>query len=406
MAFEFKMPDIGEGLADGEVVRWVIEVGDVVEQDASLVEVETDKAVMVIPAPRAGVLLFRGGDEGSIVKVGELLAVIGEADEQWPAEAQAATVPTVLAPEEEQGRPIVGTLEEAAPSRSSSSSPPTPSLPTRGRQLASPPTRKHAKNLGVNLAAVRGTGPGGRVLRTDIDAHLSGSTVPVEDTHTRLSGRRRAISEHLSRSWREIPHVTAFESVRAEGLMAARRVLAERLGEQVPIEALLIRAVLPVLAAMPEFNSCIEGETVTRRGAYNIGVSVDTPEGLVVPVIHNAVAKDVRRLSFEILSLAEKAKARKLERADQEGLTFTVSNIGAIGGGNYGTPIIPFGTAAILSVGRAEKSAVVENDCLVVGLTMPLSLSYDHRLIDGGTGRRFLAQLRKNLEEPLYFLAS
>jgi Pyruvate/2-oxoglutarate dehydrogenase complex, dihydrolipoamide acyltransferase (E2) component, and related enzymes len=242
-------------------------------------------------------------------------------------------------------------------------------------------------------------------VRADVEAGAqTGPGTSPEDERSPLSGRRRAISENLSRSWREIPHVTSFESVRAERLMEAREVFSERLGESIPVEALLIKAVLPVLKTMPEFNSCIEGETIVRRGSFNIGISVDSPQGLIVPVIHDADTKDVAGLSHAVASLVDKARGRKLERKDTDGLTFTVSNIGSLGGG-YGTPIIPYGTAAILSVGRAVKAPVIEEDSLAIGLSMPLSLSYDHRLIDGGTGRRFLAELRKNLEQPLFFLA-
>lgn len=419
MATQFKMPDIGEGLAEGEIVRWLVEIGDETTLDEPFVEIETDKAVMAIPAPSSGVLLYQAGPEGAIVQVGEVLAVFGDPGEQW----SNAELPKNEAPAEPP--PIVGTLpgasRETTPSKAShrvqksvgrrfhaaatASGATVEGGVTSSRPLASPPTRKLAADLGVDLRTLRGTGPGGRILRADVEraAATGRRSEGGSEERVKLSGRRRAISERMSRSWREIPHVTIFESAEAERLMQVRGKLADHLGVRVPLEALMIKAVIPVLREYAEFNAAVDGDEIIYKCDFNIGFSVDSPEGLLVPVIHKADSRDLRETIDEVMVLAAQARDRSLTRQASEGLTFTVSNIGAVGGG-YGTPIIPFGTTAILSVGRVEQVPVVRNDQVAVGLSMPLSLSYDHRVIDGGTGRRFMEKLLSLLGEPVLFL--
>jgi pyruvate/2-oxoglutarate dehydrogenase complex dihydrolipoamide acyltransferase (E2) component len=375
MAYEFRLPDIGEGLTEAEVVRWLLQPGDEVVVDAPLVEVETDKAVVEIPSPKGGVLLHQGAPEGSMVQVGEVLAVIGEAGESWDGEGEAAS-------------PIVGTL-------------PPPS--GEGRRGASPVqalpvVRKLAAELGVDLANVRGTGPGGRITREDVEAATSGRAGGDEE-RVPLSRLRRTIAEHMTRSWREIPHVTTFGEADASRLLDARRKLADRRDGPVPLEAFLIRSVLPALLEFPEFNASLDGNEVVLKRRFGIGVAVDTPEGLIVPVVRDADQRSLEELADEVVRLAQAARERKLVPDDLAGLTFTISNIGAVGGG-YGTPIIPYGTTAILSVGRAEDRAVVRGGRVAVAPLFSLSLSFDHRVIDGAMGRRFLAMVIEQLAEP------
>lgn len=419
MATEFKLPDIGEGLAEGEIVRWLVGIGEETTVDEPFVEVETDKAVMAIPAPSSGVLLYQAGPEGTQVQVGEVLAVFGDRGEQWSSAESGGDGALAEAP------PIVGTLpgvgaaaraskasqRDEGPARQRPRSEGTASGSravegrTSGRPLAAPPTRKLATDLGVDLSMLRGTGPGGRIVRTDVEraAATRPKSASGAEERVRLSGRRRAISEHMSRSWREIPHVTIFESAAADRLMDVRDKVVDHLGVRVPFEALMIKAVIPVLREYAEFNAAVEGDEIVYKRDFNIGFSVDTPEGLLVPVIHRADSLDLRETIDEVAALAAQARDRSLARQAGEGLTFTVSNIGAVGGG-YGTPIIPLGTTAILSVGKVEQVPVVRNDQVVVGLSLPLSLSYDHRVIDGGTGRRFMERMRGLLDEPVLFL--
>ena len=377
MAFEFHLPDIGEGLAEATIVSWRVPVGGRVGLDEPMVEIETDKAVVEIPAPRAGVILQHGAPEGATIAVESLLVVIGEEGETW-------TPAPVAGPQARSGalaRPIVGNLEEAAGA---------PVPPGRARAL--PVLRRLAATLGVDLASVRGTGPGARILRSDVEAAARGAG-PVE--RVRLSPTRLAIARNLTRSWQEIPHVTTFGSADPTALLAVR----SRLGEAapMPLEALLVGAVVPVLGQFPEFNASVEGDHLVMRKHYDIGIAVDTPDGLMVAVVRAAETRDTAGVAAEIVRLATAARSRSIAATDLRGATFTISNIGAVGGG-YGTPIIPYGTTAILSVGRADPKPVVRDGAIVVGRELPLSLSYDHRVIDGARGRAFLAAIISAIE--------
>lgn len=219
-----------------------------------------------------------------------------------------------------------------------------------------------------------------------------------------MSKLRRTIAANMAKSWSEIPHVTTFDEVDATRLLAMRDALGRRHGQKIPLEALVIKAVSPVLTAFPEFNASLEGDDLILHGRQDIGIAVDTPDGLLVGVIRNADRRSVLALAGEVRRLGAAAKERKLAPDELSGQTFTISNIGAVGGG-FGTPIVPYGTVAILSVGRAVDKPVARNGRVEVTPLIPLSLSYDHRVIDGGLGRRFVAMLLENLEEPGLFLA-
>ncbi len=376
MAMEFLLPDVGEGLAEATVVRWLVAVGDPVEADAPVVEIETDKAVMEIPAPRAGVVLHHGAAEGDVVEIGSLLVVIGDSDEVWrpAADAPPAGQAAPSAP-----APVVGTLDgpDVAPG-----------------VTALPAVRRLAIELGVDLGSIRGSGPGGRVTRADVEA-AAGSFGSVE--RVPLSPTRVAIARNLTRSWHEIPHVTTYGEADAEPMLAARAAIAETSNRSVPLEALLIRAVTPLLEEFAEFNAAYDDDHLLLRRHYDVGFAVDTPDGLMVVVVRNADGLVIGDLVDEVHRLAAAARERTATAAELRGATFTISNIGAVGGG-YGTPIIPFGTTAILSVGRADPRPVVRDGSVVAARVFPLSLSYDHRVIDGARGRAFLAATVAALE--------
>lgn len=370
MAHEFRLPDIGEGLTEATIVSWYVAVGDEIGLDEPLVEVETDKAVVDIPSPHAGVVLHHGGEPGEVIAVDALLAVVGEAGESWqpapePADSAAAA-------------PIVGTLEEAA----------SVSTPSPGQVAALPKVRKLAAELGVDLSNVVGSGAGGRVTEDDVRAAVAAPGAgPVE--RVRLSPTRRAIADNLSRAWHQIPHVTTYGTVAAEPLLARRDELSDPQLGKPALEALLIAALVPVLQEHPEFNAALAGDEIVYRKFYDIGIAIDTPAGLVVGVVRDAAGKSVGELDAEVRRLAAAARNRQLAPGEMRGQTFTISNIGAVGGG-FGTPIVPLGTAAILSVGRADLRPVVRGGEVVAGREFPLSLSYDHRIIDGAAGRSFL----------------
>ncbi|HIE21426.1 MAG TPA: 2-oxo acid dehydrogenase subunit E2 [Acidimicrobiia bacterium] len=423
MAREFRLPDIGEGLTEAEIVRWLVPEGEYVEADQPVVEVETDKAVVEIPSPYAGVVVRHGGAEGETIKVGEILVVIAEEGEPPVPPAEPASVEE---PVETTAAPIVGTLEEEAEVLA-----PTPAAaPSSGGGVkALPIVRKLAREHGIDLATVQGTGPGGRITREDIEAAIAARgavaapaaatteaapavkqpavTPPLPrtgDERRPLSRLRRTIAANMSKSWAEIPHVTTFDEVDATRLLEIRAALSSRHETKIPLEALVVKAVIPALRAYPELNATLDGDDLVVHHDYDIGIAVDTPDGLLVAVIRGAASQGVLDLAAEVVRLGEGAKARTLAPDDLTGQTFTVSNIGAVGGG-HGTPIVPPGTTAILSVGRARPKPVVEDGDLVIAPLMPLSLSYDHRVIDGALGRRFMAMVMENLEEPALFLA-
>lgn len=419
MAREFRLPDIGEGLTEAEIVRWLIAEGDPVEADQPIVEVETDKAVVEIPSPYEGIVVRHGGAEGETIAVGAVLVVIGEHDE---AVGEKSLV------EVSEVAPIVGTLiEEAEVIESAPQSP----APEATSVKALPIVRKLARDAGLDLETVTGTGTGGRIMREDVEsaiAALPPVSPPDEDASSSerlgevirpraetdratlsderrpMSRLRRTIAANMSKSWAEIPHVTTFDDVDATRLFEVRAALSERHDTKIPIEALVVRAVLPALHAFPEFNATLDGDDLLVHDSHDVGIAVDTPDGLLVAVIRDADSMGVLDLATEVGRLGKGARERKLTPDELTGQTFTVSNIGAVGGG-HGTPIVPPGTTAILSIGRAKSKPIVDDGDLVIAPVMPLSLSYDHRVIDGGLGRRFMALLMENLEEPALFLA-
>ncbi len=368
MAYELSLPDIGEGLTEAEVVRWLAGPGDEVTANEPLVEIETDKAIVEIPAPQSGLLLHQGAPPGTVIHVGDLLAVIGAAGETWnpPDVAAAATVPAT-AP-----------LEAAA-------------TVTAGKARAVPLVRKLARELGVDLDSVTGTGSNGQITREDVVAAATGAGEDGAAGGETLSKLRRTIAEHMTQSWRDIPHVTVW------GPAEATRLLAVKQSTGVSIEALLVQAVLPALAEFPVFSANFDGARLAVRTSYDIGVAVDTAAGLMVPVVRDAGSLGAEALDKEIGRLAAGAQSRSLTADELRGQSFTISNVGAVGGG-YGTPIIPHGTTSVLSVGRARDEVIARAGQPVVAPMLPLALSFDHRVIDGSTGSRFLNRVVATIE--------
>jgi pyruvate dehydrogenase E2 component (dihydrolipoamide acetyltransferase) len=422
VAREFLLPDIGEGLTEAEIVRWLVPEGGKVEADQPVVEVETDKAVVEIPSPYAGVVLRHGGSEGETIQVGSVLVVIGEEGEAGDDEPGEEPEMTETAPPpSEAAAPIVGTLSEEAEVLSSSNR--AASGETASTVKALPIVRKLARDLGVDLSQVQGSGPEGRVTRDDVlaaappeEAAPSPAKTPAPaapadtaasadgDERQPMSRLRRTIAANMAKSWAEIPHVTTFDEVDASRLARVREALGSRHDVKIPVEALVSKAVIPALEAYPEFNATLDGDDLIVHPKHDIGIAVDTPDGLLVAVIRDAGSRPVLDIAGEVRRLGEGARARSLAPDELSGQTFTVSNIGAVGGGQ-GTPIVPYGTTAILSVGRVQDKVIARDGEPVVAPVMPLSLSYDHRVVDGAQGRRFMALIIENLEEPALFLA-
>ncbi len=370
MAHEFHLPDVGEGLTEAVVMSWYVGVGETVTMDAPLVEVETDKAVIDIPSPHAGVLLYQGAEPGETLEVEALLAVVGDAGEEWslPSTSDAA--------EAEEAAPIVGRLDSAVE---------TVAVTPSAHSEMLPRVRRLAADVGVSTAGLIGSGVGGRITEADVRAAAETTAGPVR--RVKMSSLRRTIADRLARSWREIPHVTTYGEVDSEPLLRARAAAGKP-----PLEAVLMARIVPLLEQFPAFNAAVDGDEIVEKLHYDIGFAVDTPEGLMVAVVKDAAAKPVPELGDEIARLANAARDRSARPDELRGQTFTISNIGAVGG-RYGTPIVPYGTTAILSVGRADPRPVVRDGEIVVGREFPLSLSYDHRAIDGSTGRSFMGAL-------------
>jgi pyruvate dehydrogenase E2 component (dihydrolipoamide acetyltransferase) len=421
MAVEFKLHDVGEGIDAAEVVEWRVAVGDQVREDQPLADVQTDKAVVEIPCPTDGVVLELRWQPGDMVPVGEVLAVFGEASELDPAAAQ---------PEMAE----VAEITEGAPAPSS---PPGASngggtvtadlgeIAVRAageRPLASPAVRALARERGVDHASVSGSGPSGRVLREDVERgpEPAGAPAPAapaqrgEDEVVPLRGTRRAIARNLTRSWREIPHIVDFREVDATRLLEARRTLREMLevdGEQELAATLTPLALVAKVAATtarrhPRANASIdlEAEEITLRGAVNLSIAIDAPDGLVTPVVRNADRKPAPAIGAEIAALAAAARERKLTPEQFAGGTMTVNNFGSLGS-PFSTPLIPVGQAVNLGLGRITERPLAVDGEVVVRPVLGISCSGDHRILDGADLSRFVNDVVAAIADPIRLLA-
>ncbi len=413
MSYEFKFPDIGEGLTEGEIVRWLVKEGDTVKEGQPLVEVETDKALAEIPSPRTGVVLKVLAKEKEIVKVGQGIVIFGEKGEA------AISAP---APSRPKSVGVVGELEEAPDESAVAEVAPTVEQPSTGspHALAAPAVRAIAKELGVTLEKVKGTGPEGRILEKDIRQAAAGKGPSPEPEkkpakvkkydfygyieHAPLRGVRRAIAKAMVKSAYTAPHVTAMDEADVTGLWVIKgkeKQNAEKKGVKLTILPFIIKAVIAGLKEHPYLNATLddENEEIILKKYYNIGVAVDTPEGLMVPVVKNAAEKSILQLAEELAQLADKARSRSIDLADMKGGTFTLTNYGAIGG-MYGTPIINYPEVAILGIGKMKEIPVAREGNVEARKMMFLSLSFDHRVVDGAEAARFLNMVIARLEDP------
>lgn len=380
MAHEFRMPDIGEGLTEAEIVAWLVEVGDDITVGQPVVEVETAKTTVEITATNAGIVRSLRGEPGDTVEVGDVLFIV--ADDGEPASEDQRHG----GGEREHGDPASSASPGATTSATTATAGSMSARRTGAEVKAMPIVRKLARERGIDLASITGTGPEGSITREDLDAATAGGGSVRREP---LSTTRRAIAAHLTESWRSIPHVTVQADVRAEHLLSSR---AGSGGEGLPIEAVVADAVVPLLVSHPWFNASFDDDAVVLHESIHLGFAVDTDAGLMVVVVRDAQDRSSTEIGSEFRRLAAAASDRTLTPDEATGQTFTISNIGALGGG-HGTPIIPVGTSAILSIGRAEQRPVVQDGTLTVGMVAPIDLSYDHRLIDGGSGQRFLGDL-------------
>jgi pyruvate dehydrogenase E2 component (dihydrolipoamide acetyltransferase) len=337
MAYEFKLPDLGEGLTEGEVVRWLVSEGQEIAEDDPLVEVQTDKATVEIPSPAAGEVAKILVGEGEVVRVGTVLVVIGD--------GAAASSSMAERPAEER---------------------------TSERVRATPLVRKVAQELGVDLAGVNGTGPQGRITEEDVRKAAG----PQEGRREPLRGVRRLIAEHMARAHREVPPVTWVEECDFTEL---------DLGDLVPT---VLKACAGSLQEFPELNARLEGDEIVYLDRYDLGVAVQTAQGLVVPVVRDCDSSSLDELRDEVARLAEAARAGKLTAEELRGSTFTVTSAGKLGG-LLQTPIVNYPEVAILSIGRIAARPVVRDGEIVVRQVGHVAITFDHRVVDGARAAEF-----------------
>jgi pyruvate dehydrogenase E2 component (dihydrolipoamide acetyltransferase) len=454
---DFTLPELGENVSSGDVLRVLVKAGDVITKDQPVLELETDKATIEVPSSVAGRVKEIKVKAGDKVKVGQsILAVDGGAapsDEPKAARQAAAEQPAQEAPkpaaeppakspavaansaanvpdEEDgleqhvEGQKRSGPEKVVAISRGArqSAEPAAPELPVAP---AAPSVRRMARELGVDIDQVAGSGGGGRISIEDVKAHAKriitepsgmGGAVPAEplpdfsrwgeiERHAMRAVRRKT-AEHLSAAWATIPHVTQHDLADITNLEELRKRYskpAEAAGGNLTVTAIALKIVAAALKVFPQFNSSIDmaaGEIIYKK-YVNIGVAVDTDRGLLVPVIRNADAKNIIQISVELTQLSEKARNRKISLDEMQGGCFSVSNLGGIGGTLF-TPIVNVPEVAILGISRAKMEPVFDkaSNAFVPRLMLPLSLSYDHRVIDGADGVRFLRWVVEALEQP------
>jgi pyruvate/2-oxoglutarate dehydrogenase complex dihydrolipoamide acyltransferase (E2) component len=385
----YLLPDLGEGMTEAELVQWRVAVGDHVTRDQIVAHVQTDKAEVELPVPASGTVVRLGAEVGDLVPVGapllELIPDEGTALGGTPVRGQTTT--SVSAPSE---------------ARRGVSSAPKPAGDDGGRARAAPPVRRLAKELGIDLAAVAGTGPGGRVTAADV---RNAATHPT-DRREPLRGVRRAMARNLADAWREVPHISLFDELDARPLLAAHTELREH-DDRLTLSALLVRAAVVAIETFPIVNSSLDSarDEVIFHGAVNVGIAVASDDGLVVPVVHDAQALDLVELGREVLRVTETGRAGHLTPEALRGATFTVTNFGTEGG-RFATPIVRPPQVAILGFGAVRVRPLVDADSIVAAPTLPVSLSADHRVIDGRDATGFLERVLTVLRDPSHLTAS
>ncbi len=419
MRYIFKFPDIGEGLTEGIIIEWYVDKGTTVRVGQPLVKMETDKVVTDIPSPREGVIVARYGKVGETIHVGETLVEI-----EIAGDAAADVPPSEPEAVEEEGAGVVGVIEVASnkallPASDEGTGPIREAAPAARRKvLATPVARAMAREMNIDISLVTGTGPAGRVMKSDIQNYRTPAAVaaaimpPAPGTPAAglieirpMSQIRKSIARNMLRSKQSTAHMTLFEEPEVSRLVEARaRYRDEYKKEELSLTYLpfIIKAVVEALRRHPELNAEMDYDkgNIIYKNYYNIGIAVSTEEGLVVPVIRNADRLTIRELSRAVAELAVKARERKLTLDDMKDGTFTITNYGALGGW-FGVPVINYPQVGILGIGRINQQPVVADGEVKVGNVMPLSLSVDHRMVDGAEATEFLNDVAAGIADPL-----
>lgn len=420
MKYIFKFPDIGEGLDEGTIIEWQIKKGQTVSVGDSLVTMETDKVVTDIPAPKDGVISATYGKVGETIHVGDALVEI----DMEGIEGEAAVEENKTEAVEEEGAGVVGTLEVAGNSAVLSASTEGHSETStedkkQRKALATPVARAMAKDMGIDINVVKGSGPGGRVMKDDITnfskAKPSASTKSQQSSSSfnnsmeievePMTQIRKTIAKNMIQSKQNAAHMTLFEEVEVSELDRIRKKFKQEFtdkGSKLTYLAFVVKATAMALKQFKSLNSEMDMEkgNMIYKKYYNIGIAVDTDKGLMVPVIRNADQLSIFEISQKISEFSDKARSGKISLDDMKDGTFTITSYGSIGG-IFAVPVINYPQAGILGIGRILKKPIVKNDELAIGLVMPLSLTVDHRIADGGETARFINQIMSYLAEPV-----
>ncbi len=425
MAFDFVLPDLGEGITEAEIRKWLVKVGDTIEEHQVVVEVETDKAVVEVPSPKKGTVQKITAEEGGTAKVGEVLMVLGEAgekiekpvvaEEKPKAEERPKSVSVVgMLPEEEEAvekveKPVVAEEKPKAEERPQSVSV-VGVLPEEEEAvvLATPAVRVFAKEKGINLGKIAGTGPGGSITREDV-LKATKQAPMGEDQYgaverVAIKGLRKTIAKNLVVAQKTAAFVTETDEADITDLWGLRdrekKSLQDK-GVRLTFMPFFIKAVQHTLMEYGMFNASVDEERyeIMVKKYYNIGFAVDTAEGLIVPVVRNVDKKTVRELAAELQEFSQQARDRKIKLEDLRGSTFTITNYGTYGA-TFATPIINYPDVAILGTGKISNKPWVKGGRIVVRKILPLSLTFDHRVNDGAGAAKFLTRLVGYLEDP------
>ncbi len=432
---EFKVPELGENVAEGDVTKVLVKVGDTITQEQSVIELETDKATVEVSSSVAGVVKEIKVKAGDKVKVGAVILTVddngGAPAAKEPEPAKAPEQKVVSMPKREAPQ-----APELAPAPSKAAAPAPQSRPAEGPAApASPSVRRLAREIGVDINDVQGTGPEGRMSDEDVKEHARrilssipstalgaggfvargtgqpAANVPLPDfskwgeiDRRPMSKIRRATAQHLSHAWTTIPHVTQCDKADItpmEELRSKFRTQVEQAGGNLTVTAVLVKVLAAAVKQFPQFNASLDTDNhaIVYKKYINVGVAVDTPFGLLVPVIRNADRKNITQIAVELHQLSEKARAKKLTIDEMSGGGISISNLGGIGG-TYFTPIVNWPEVAILGVSRGITEPVWRNDKFEPRQLLPLSLSYDHRVIDGADAMRFLRWVVQAIEQP------
>lgn len=438
MPTECRLPELGENIEKGAVTKVLVAEGDIVAPDQPLIELETDKAVVEVPATAGGRVATLHVKEGQVLHVGELIVVLSEETESAPA-AQPVQAAPVATPRRSVERGVPQKPREKEEEPPPSPEPPKieqqkPTTQDKGAAPAAPSVRRLAREIGVDITRVRGTGPGGRITDEDVknyarsmntDAGVAPSAGPpragtAASTHlpdfarwgdierVEMTGVRRRTADVMTQAWGTIPHVTQFDKADITELEKWRKEYAKQVesaGGKLTLTVILIKLLPFALKRFPQFAASvdIENAEIVYKHYYHIGVAVDTDRGLLVPVIRDCDKKSITQLSVELTQVAERARTRKASIEDMQGGVFTVTNLGGIGGTAF-TPIIRPPEVAILGLSRAALEPVYRDGQFVPRTIAPLALSYDHRVIDGADAARFLRWICAALEHPLLAL--